>query len=401
MNPIHKIKGLEIIKLRLNQIKANIKEKEVKRRSFKDFGLPEIYKYSTSVQEIAIPHIFNEKNVTIISPTSTGKTLSYVLPYIQKLLENDLCLLVILPTKELCYQVKDIFDDCSKFFEEFNKEVTFIEKKGAVTTLEAKQTRPNILYSLVLCSDNLFEQERINLQKDLHVIISTPGRFKRHISENSLDLSKINYLVLDEMDKILFDGLEEDFLFIYKSLNLKAAQFFSATENDFNFFETIKVGKTGVLNEKIQNKFIFVKKEDKLEKLNDILNKRQKTLIFCNKIEEANELSKKIGLNVLHSNVKERGLLYNSFLQNNFSIVCTDLLSRGLDFKDVDVVINYDFPHKAETFIHRAGRTGRFYKGLCISFITKEDLQLQSFQHISSIIKIEKEFYDTTELLIK
>ncbi|RVD93223.1 pre-mRNA splicing ATP-dependent RNA helicase [Tubulinosema ratisbonensis] len=400
VKPPHNIKGIKVINLRIKQIKEGIKENSFK-KPFSYFGLPSPHKYLTSIQEKAIPMILNEQSGSFISPTGTGKTLSYVLPYIKLILENHQSLLVVLPTKELCSQVEKIFKSCFELFYEFNKEVIFIEKKRALTTLEPKRKKTLALQSIILSSDNDFDKERINLRSFPNVILCTPGRLKRHFEERSIDFSKISYLVLDEMDKILFDGLEEDFLVVYRALELKCAHFFSATENKLNFFDSIKVGNSNILNEKIQTQFLFVKKEQKLQKLLEIFDRNKKILIFCNTIETANLVSKEIDLPVLHSSVKERNFLYNQFINNQISLVCTDLLGRGLDFKDVDLVINFDFPIKKEGFIHRAGRTGRFFPGKCVSLICKDDLFLQSFQEISALIRIPKEFYDEVGLFMK
>lgn len=400
MKPLHKIKGLNIINLRLNLLKEKM-NKTTKKKPFSDFDLPSPHKYLTPIQEKAIPKIINETSGCFISPTGSGKTLAYVLPYLKLILENNHSLLVILPTKELCYQVESVFMKCYDLFYEYTKEVIFIEKKRATTTLEAKQTKPLKFDRLILSSDNDFEKERINLLKLPNVIIATPGRLKRHCEEKTFNIKQIKYLVLDEMDKILFDGLEEDFLFVYEKLYLKCAHFFSATENKLNFFDTVKICHTGILNEKIKTEFIYVKKEEKIDKIREIFDKNLKILIFCNTIESAEEVSKELDMPVLHSGVKQRNYLYNLFVNNQISLVCTDLLGRGIDFKDVDMVINYDFPLKKENFVHRAGRTGRFYPGICISLVTKDDLFLQSFQEISSSVRIKKEFYDDIGLFLK
>lgn len=303
------------------------------------------------VQMQVIPYILAQKSVCAISETGSGKTLSFVLPYTQ-LLYKSCMLLVLVPTKELAKQVH----------EEFQK---YME------------------HAVLVTSNSVFE-EQIRCLQTAQVVVATIGRIVEHLSFRTFDLTKINYLVVDEMDKILGDGFEKEFEFIWESISPKAIQLFSATNSPkiskFGISTMITVGKANRINPRVALEFLEA--ESKPEMLNVFLGQyRPKTttmIIFCNQINTCEFLESKFSsLAVLHG---KKTTDYRREIMKKISegriryLVCTDIASRGIDFEDVDLVINYDFPRTIETFIHRAGRTGRSIKGKCVSFLCKEDV---------------------------
>lgn len=308
------------------------------------------------VQMQIIPFVLERKSISVLSETGSGKTLSYVIPYINMLHESCDVLLVIVPTKELTIQVEA----------EFNR-----------------------FSDLTVCSisgGKDFADQRTKL-RTANVIVATLGRLKEHLEHMNIDIETIKYLVVDEMDRIMCEDMEEDFMFVFRKLHfLVAKQMFSATKT----FTLEKVGiKTEVvfgqinqINQMVDLKFVEISEKDKLllEYLSLYRDNSKMMLIFCNKIATCEEIESrfgKFGVRILHgkkdSNYRESVLRELSGKEIRY-LVCTDVAGRGVDFKNVDYVINYDFPSTIERFIHRAGRTGRTSRGICVSFLSKLDV---------------------------
>lgn len=306
------------------------------------------------VQMQVIPYILEEESVCVISETGSGKTLSFVLPYAQ-ILSGTSILLVLVPTKELAKQV----------YKEFQKYM-----QGCI----------------LVTSDSAFERQRRDLQV-AHVIVATIGRLVEHLSFRTIDPTRIEYLVVDEMDKILGDGFEEDFSFIWESISPKATQLFSATispyVSNFGINTVITVGKANKINPKIALE--FVEAGSKVDMIGRFLEqyrpKGSAMIVFCNQIKTCEFLEGKFqDLVALHGKKPDahRKDVMQKISEGRIRyLVCTDVASRGIDFESVDLVVNYDFPKKIETFIHRAGRTGRSTgKGRCVSFLCKNDTEM-------------------------
>lgn len=311
------------------------------------------FKTMKPIQMQSIPYILAEESVCVLSETGSGKTLSFVLPYAQILSEKSV-LLVIVPTKELADQI---------YFEFTNY-----------------HTNP-----ILITGSSSFEKQRSSVNKS-NVIISTIGRLIDHLSFRTIDFKSIDYLVVDEVDKMLSDGFYEDFKAIWKQLKPKASQFFSATKTpkitSLGIKQFIILGKVNRINPRI--KLEFLNPACKNLAMQDIMSRYRSPdkimLVFCNRIKTCENLEQKFcNLVVLHgkkpSEYRE-GVIKKVMDGRIRYLVCTDVAGRGIDFKNVDLVINYDFPREIDTFVHRAGRTGRSIDGTCISFLGQEDVPI-------------------------
>lgn len=302
------------------------------------------------VQMQVIPYILAEKSICVLSETGSGKTLSFVLPY-AAVLRQDAVLLVIAPTRELASQIHN----------EFHR---------------------YLACSVLVVGGAMFEKQRVLLQT-AQVIVCTIGSISEHMSFRTIDFARVKYLVVDEMDKMLDDGFEDDLMRIWRNMSLKATQLFSATRSPrigkIGVRTLIAVGRTNRINPKVG--LVFLQPDSKPEMLSTLLSeyrvKDRMMMVFCNEIKTCELLEKKFpNLTILHGkkSAEYRNKTMESIRSGNVRyLVCTDVAGRGIDIQNVDVVINYEFPKSIETFIHRAGRTGRNIVGACVSFLTKDD----------------------------
>ncbi|CAD8160866.1 unnamed protein product [Paramecium pentaurelia] len=325
----------------------------------------------TPIQQAIIPLILEGRDVIAIAETGSGKTLAYALPGIihsqaqPKVLGPRI--LVLAPTRELAQQIQsqyELFTRTCCVYGGVYKNLQFSEIMGI------KESR-----------------NKINLPS---VIIGTPGRLLDFMKDG-LPLNSITQVVLDEADRMLDMGFEEQIQTVLQGIREdRQTLFFSATwpnevqrlANSLCIQDPIllQIGEQGLsVNKNIQQEIIIVY-ENKFEQFVELTErlKGQKLLIFCQKKIDTQKLEYRLsqhGLKAryLHGNLKqvERDYIMEDFKTGTINcLITTNLASRGLDVSDVDVVINYDFPDKIEDYIHRIGRTGRAgKKGLAISFL--------------------------------
>ncbi|CAD8062381.1 unnamed protein product [Paramecium primaurelia] len=325
----------------------------------------------TPIQQAIIPLILEGRDVIAIAETGSGKTLAYALPGIihsqaqPKVLGPRI--LVLAPTRELAQQIQsqyELFTRTCCVYGGVYKNLQFSEIMGI------KESR-----------------NKINLPS---VIIGTPGRLLDFMKDG-LPLNSITQVVLDEADRMLDMGFEEQIQTVLQGIREdRQTLFFSATwpnevqrlANSLCIKDPIllQIGEQGLsVNKNIQQEIIIVY-ENKFEQFVELTErlKGQKLLIFCQKKIDTQKLEYRLsqhGLKAryLHGNLKqiERDYIMEDFKTGTINcLITTNLASRGLDVSDVDVVINYDFPDKIEDYIHRIGRTGRAgKKGLAISFL--------------------------------
>lgn len=312
------------------------------------------FKDMKPVQMQVIPYILAERSVCVLSETGSGKTLAFVLPYAHMLSSVDV-LLIIVPTRELASQVHA----------EFQK---------------------YLVSSVLITGGDAFEKQRSCMQAS-RVIVSTMGRLVEHLSFRTIDIRCIRYLVVDEMDRILADGFEDDFVRIWKSMSLKATQLFSATASSriakVGIRATIVVGRVGAINPNVNLEFLEAgAKHEMLSVLMSRYREKSKVMmVFCNSASTCEHLSTLFPfLTVLHGKkpADYRKKVMEMVQKGRVRyIACTDVAGRGLDIEGVDLVVNYDLPKDIETFIHRAGRTGRKTPGCCVSFVGKDDASIR------------------------
>lgn len=321
------------------------------------------------VQEEAIPVVLQGKDVLARAKNGTGKTASFVIPVLEKVNTMESCVqaLLMVPTRELALQTSQVTKSLGKH----------IEGLQVMATTGGTTLRDDIL----------------RLSKAVHVLVATPGRVLDLASKKVAKLENCHVIVLDEADKLLspeFTRIIED---IYKFLPARhQSLLFSAT-----FPVTVQTFASRYLHEPyeinlmdeltlkgVTQYYAFVEERQKIHCLNTLFNKIQinQSIIFCNSVNRVELLAKKItqlgySCFYIHARMQQqhRNRVFHDFRQGLCrNLVCSDLITRGIDIQAVNVVINFDFPKFAETYLHRIGRSGRFgHLGLAINFVTYED----------------------------
>jgi ATP-dependent RNA helicase RhlE len=326
------------------------------------------------IQQQAIPAILEKKDVLGIAQTGSGKTASYVLPILMNLQKGTLSknrhvnVLVLVPTRELAVQVKDVFQ----------------------LFASALPTRIKILavYGGVSINPQMMALQGVN------ILVATPGRLLELIDSNAVHLSEIDTLVLDEADKMLNLGFKTEMNRIFLLLPKKRQNLlFSATlSNDLNSINQLILNnplviKTAIVTENIDlitQLAYSVLDEKKGPLLRHIIQSKEmkQVLVFTSSVYKADNVADKLrknGINAvaIHSK-KSQGARTDALQQFKAGtvnvLVATDLMSRGIDIKFLPLVINYELPRSPKDYIHRIGRTGRAENpGEAISFITPDD----------------------------
>ncbi|KAI9275419.1 P-loop containing nucleoside triphosphate hydrolase protein, partial [Phascolomyces articulosus] len=344
------------------------------------------YASPTPIQTQSIPIILHGRDLMACAPTGSGKTLAYLLPILQDLDKPSKIgyrALIIAPTRELAQQIDR---ELSRISEGTNLKINVLTKATAAHKAQNPQQR-----------------------QKFDILISTPLRLVHAIRENEIDLSHIRHLVLDEADKLLDLGFLEqtDEIFAACSSTTIRKSLFSAT-----FSSTVEdlaqsvmknpirvvVGARNAATDTIKQELIFTGNESgKMVALRQYIQKgiRPPVLIFVQSIDRAKELFHELvydGINVevIHSErtKAQRDNIINQFrLGKIWVLIATELMARGLDFKGVNLVINYDFPQSVASYIHRIGRTGRAGRqGEAVTYYTKDDLQ-----YLKSVVNVMRE----------
>lgn len=345
---------------------------------FNDLNLKEdllkgVYLYGftkpSKIQIDGIQNISSGKDCIIQSQSGTGKTATYLLGALNRIDNTELkCQGIILtPTHELADQVYNVAIQLSKFL--------------------------NI--NIVKCVGGKDLNENREQVKKAHLIIGTNGRISHMIKEKRINLFNIKFIILDEADELLVDGLNEKLKFIFDKCSegiqycMISATFssniFSITKSIMHNPVKILLKNSEVAVDLISQFYINVEKEDyKFDTLLDLysLVSTSQAIIFCNSIEKVNWLktnleSNNFTITCLHGKMtqKERDEVITEFKDGTTRILLTtDLLSRGIDIPLVNLVINYDLPINKESYIHRIGRCGRFdKKGVSITMVRMSD----------------------------
>lgn len=326
------------------------------------------------IQQEVIPAVLKGKDVLGIAPTGSGKTASYVLPILTNLQRQSEVnnrharVLVLVPTRELAVQVKEVFVLFGSWLPERIKTQAVF---GGVS----------------------INPQMIGLQ-GVHVLVATPGRLLELIDSNAVHLSEIDTLVLDEADKMLNMGFQEEMNRIIALLPKKRQNLlFSATlsEEITNINQillhdpvVIKIEVERENLELIEQVGYFVTEEKKGPLLRYIIKKNdlKQVLIFTSSVYKADNVADKLRKNgidaaAIHSKKSQgaRTEALSKFKSGQIRVlVATDLLARGIDIEFLPHVINYELPRSPKDYIHRIGRTGRAESpGEAISFVTPED----------------------------
>ena len=351
--------------------------------SFSSFGLsPALIKALASqhytmpypIQKEAIPAILQRKDLLGIAPTGSGKTASYVLPILTNLQGQSIAknrhaqVLVLVPTRELAVQVRDVF---IQFGTELQEHVKTVAVFGGVS----------------------INPQMIGLQ-GVQVLVATPGRLLELVESKAVHLSEIDTLVLDEADKMLNLGFQEEMTRIFALLPQRRQNLlFSATLSDklisinqivLHEPVVIKIEPEKENVELIEQTGYFVSMERKGPLLRYIIktNNLQQVLVFTSSTFQADNVADKLCKNgidaiSIHSK-KSQGARTEALREFKTGalrvLVTTDLLARGIDIEFLPHVINYELPRSPKDYIHRIGRTGRAENpGEAISFVAPED----------------------------
>jgi superfamily II DNA/RNA helicase len=322
------------------------------------------YIHPTKIQNQAIPHILNGKDLLGLASTGSGKTDAFLIPILDKIAKDrsQKCLIIV-PTRELASQIQDEFRDLSK--------------------------NTNLYATLVIGGQNIRKQID-SLKRQPQFVIGTPGRLKDLYQRRVLKLEQFNNIILDEVDRMLDMGFIPDITFLVSKLKKeKQALFFSATMSDaaekvantiLHNPVRVQVEKESPLKNIDQDIVKYQSNQQKFSMLTDLLTKDkfEKVLIFSRTKRGADTLTKNLKndgfrADAIHGDKSQnkRSRALDSFKNNHLDIlVATDVASRGLDIPNVSHVINYDEPENFKTYIHRIGRTGRIgKKGNALTFV--------------------------------
>ena len=316
------------------------------------------YETATPVQEQVIPTILAGRDLIASAQTGTGKTAAFLLPVIHRLLSNhvdgQVGALVIVPTRELAIQISQHLEGLSYF--------THISSLAVYGGNDAQN----------------FVAEKKALQMGADIIICTPGRMIAHLNMGYVSMKGLQFLVLDEADRMLDMGFQDDLNRIIKALPQKRQTLlFSATmpPKIRQLARNILVDPVEVNiaisrpPEKIVQKAFVVHEEQKLPLVKNLLKNipYKSALVFCSRKQTVKQLAKTMkqaGFRVeeMHSDLEQaqRESVITGFTSGRIPImIATDILSRGIDIDTIDLVINYDVPRDGEDYVHRIGRTAR------------------------------------------
>ena len=345
-------------------------------RAVADMG----YESMTPIQAQAIPVVLTGQDVMGAAQTGTGKTAAFSLPLLQRLLKHEnastsparhpVRALVLLPTRELADQVAQQI------------------KQYAVHTQ---------LRSAVVFGGMDMKPQTLELKKGVEVLVATPGRLLDHIEAKNVVLNQVEYVVLDEADRMLDIGFLPDLQRILSFLpEQRTTLLFSATFSTEikrlagSYLQnpvTIEVARPNETASTVTQHFYSVNPDDKYRALKQLVRQSGITqaFVFCNSKLGCARLARTLErdgfrTSALHGDKSqdERLKALEAFKAGQVDLlICTDVAARGLDIKDVPGVFNFDIPFNAEDYVHRIGRTGRAgASGVAISFVSQSDQRL-------------------------
>ena len=342
-----------------NKLKNSIK--------FADFKTP------TPIQSKSIPISLTGKDILGTAQTGTGKTLAFTIPMINRLIvDKNAMALIICPTRELASQVMQ-------------------------TVLKLNVREIGIGNALLIGGESMQKQLK-KLKKRARIIVGTPGRINDHLKRQSLNLSKVSYLVLDETDRMLDMGFTPQIELILKFIPKNhQTLLFSATlpnnilrisEKYLKNPERVAVGSLSTPIEKIKQETLQITQDKKYHELiNQLVERNGSILVFVKTKHGADKIVKRLkydghSADAIHGNLRQskRDRVINGFRKGKSRIlIATDVAARGLDIPLIQHVINYDLPQVPEDYIHRIGRTGRAGKvGSALTFLTPSDRSMWS-----------------------
>lgn len=329
----------------------------------------------TPIQELAIPAVIDGRDLLACAQTGTGKTAAYLLPVIDilssyKYPQDAVNCVIMAPTRELAQQIDQQMQGFSYFLP-----ISSMPVYGGT-------------------DGHTYDQQRRSLKAGADVVIATPGRLLAHLSMGYVDLSKVSFFILDEADRMLDMGFYDDIMQIVARLpKERQTLLFSATMPP-----KIQQLANSILNNPYEIKLAVSKPADKIkqqayvcyeiQKLPILLsifndNPPEKVIVFSSsklKVKELTKALKKENFKIgeMHSDLEqdEREDVLLDFKSGKINVlVATDIMARGIDIDDIELVVNYDVPREDEDYVHRVGRTARADRdGKAITLISEKEI---------------------------
>ena len=363
--------------------------------SFWDFGLHPLvedgieamrYETPSPVQSAAIPVILEGRDLIACAQTGTGKTAAYLLPLLSELASGDypdefVNALVMAPTRELAMQIEQQIDAFSYFTN--TSSVSIYGGTGGVE----------------------WEQQKRALKLGADLVVATPGRLLTHLSMSGVDFTRASFFVLDEADRMLDMGFYDDIIEIYKGLpkDIQVIMFSATMPSKIRQLAKEIMKDPVEVNiaiarppESIIQRVVYCSNDEKMPLLTKVLKseKPDKGLVFFaskDRVKQAKRELRMQGLKVseMHSDLDQqaRNEVMHDFKTGKTNvIVATDILSRGIDVDDIDIVVNFDVPGDPEDYVHRIGRTarGKNLHGAALTFVSPRDAE--RFERIENFL---------------
>ncbi|MBQ9559355.1 MAG: DEAD/DEAH box helicase [Bacteroidaceae bacterium] len=333
---------------------------------------------TTPIQEHAIPPILEGRDLIGVAQTGTGKTAAYLLPVLSMLEEGDypkdaINCIIMAPTRELAQQIDQAMQGFSYYLDDVSSVAVYGGNDGI-----------------------RYEQEKRGFDTGASIIIATPGRLISHMALGNIDLSRVSFFILDEADRMLDMGFSEDIMQIERMLpKERQTIMFSATMPD----KIVELAKT-ILHDPVEVSIAVSKPADGIHQSAFICHETQKlgiikslfktkaperVIIFAGSKLKVKDLAialRREGFNVgaMHSDLlqSERDdVMYRFKSQQVNVLVATDIVARGIDIDDIQLVLNYDVPHDCEDYVHRIGRTARAgAEGAAVTLVSEKDQPL-------------------------
>eukprot|EP00970_Alexandrium_tamarense_P001248 scaffold130_cov185-Alexandrium_tamarense.AAC.31 len=350
---------------------------QTKGRDFEDFFLKREllmgifekgFEKPSPIQEEAIPIILQNRNVLARAKNGTGKTAAYIIPCLEKTdtTQTYVQVLILIPTRELALQTSAIVKEIGKHMG---------------------------IQCMVTTGGTSLKDDIMRLYNSVHIIVATPGRILDLASKKVADLSKCRTIIMDEADKLLSTEFQPVLEKIIDLCDKKHqiclfSATFPVTVKEFCQKFVPNPYSINLMDELtlrgITQFYAYVEERQKVHCLNTLFSKLEinQSIIFCNSVNRVELLAKKVtelgySCYYIHAKMQQanRNRVFHEFRNGaTRHLVTSDLFTRGIDIQSVNVVINFDFPKNAETYLHRIGRSGRFgHLGLAVNLITYDD----------------------------
>ena len=347
------------------------------------------FKEPSPIQEKAIPEILNGKDIIACAQTGTGKTAAFLLPVLHALIENPsdhTKVLIIVPTRELAVQIDQQIQGIA-YFSEIDSVTVYGGGEG---------------------SD--FTDQKKALSTGTNIVVATPGKLISHLNMGYVDFSQLSHLILDEADRMFDMGFQDDIQKILSSLPEKRQTLlFSATMED-----RIRTFARTFLTDPVEFNLALAKpaagvtqrvylvydqqKTPLIAKFLKVRSEYQSILIFTSNKSRVREIIRELknadieahGISSDYEQSEREGVLLKFRARKIKVLVGTDVVSRGIDIKDINMVINYDVPNDAADYVHRVGRTARAAtKGEALTLVNEADMR--KFSRIEKLIDMDLE----------